>query len=430
MTWQPFLPYNAILCRYNEIATKGRNRTLFESALADSLKRNLAHAGPIKVINEHGRLFVIPAQPKETFTPEDIQLFRDIIPTVPGISSVSPGFMLQPTLEDIENAFDKWFSSVMDAFRAQKPMPQPTYAMRARRANKQFHLTAEEIEKHFATKVLAQNPDLKIDLKNANLVVEVEIRFNRAFLSFERIQGAGGLPAGSGGHVLALLSGGIDSPAACFLMMKRGCTVDFVTFHSEPYTPPEYIDKIVAIARKLNTYQKRGRLAAVNLLDAQLEIRDKCKSKYRTVLYRRFMLRIASQIARIFGAKALVTGDNLGQVASQTLDNMATIEDASDMMILRPLLTADKLDAIAIAEKIGTFDLSSVPIPDSCTVFAPDDPATSTRAYHVKNDEENLNIEELVQKCLKNTIVINPKTDKRHPLEDLTTNKTFVPQGT
>ena len=202
-------------------------------------------------------------------------------------------------------------------------------------------------------------------------------------------------------------------------MMRRGCSVDYVTFHSEPYTPPEYIGKIISIARRLNNFQPRGRLAAVNLLAAQKEIRDKCRSRYRTILYRRFMLRIANQLARLFGSKAIVTGENLGQVASQTLDNMAVIEEASDLIVLRPLLTFEKLETVAIAEKIGTFDLSAQNIPDSCTVFAPDDPATFSRLNFLLFEEKALDVEGLVRQCLETTIVINPDTDTRHPLKDM-----------
>ncbi|MBP5672115.1 MAG: tRNA 4-thiouridine(8) synthase ThiI [Victivallales bacterium] len=418
MIWQPFLPYNALIVRFNEIGTKGRNRLAFEEALGASLQRVLSSVGKLKVINEHGRLFLLPEY-KPSFTAEDIQLMRDTLPMVPGLSSLSPGFYIEPTLEAIEQIMDRWFDTVYLAFVSQSPCPPKTYAMRARRADKKFPMNTDELERHFAKTIIAAHPDLSIDLKNANLLVEVEIRYHQAFVSFERIYGAGGLPVGTAGNVLALLSGGIDSPVACFQMMRRGCSVDYVTFHSEPYTPPEYISKIVSIARQLNNYQQRGRLVAVNLLAAQKEIRDKCRSRYRTILYRRFMLRIANQLARLFGSKAIVTGENLGQVASQTLDNMGVIEQASDLIILRPLLTFEKLETVAIAEKIRTFDLSAQNIPDSCTVFAPDDPATFSKLNFILFEEKALDVEGLVRQCLESAIIINPDTDTRHPLKDL-----------
>lgn len=426
MIWQPFLPYNALIVRYNEIGTKGRNRLAFEEALGESLQRVLAPVGKLKTLNERGRLFLLP-EDKEAFTAEDIQLMRDVLPTVPGLSSLSPGFYTEPSLEAIESIITKWFETVYQAFTSQTPPLPRTYAMRARRADKSFPMTTDELERHFAKAIIGAHPDLSFDLKKANLLVEVEIRYHQAFVSFERIYGAGGLPVGTAGNVLALLSGGFDSPVACFQMMRRGCSVDYITFHSEPYTPPEYISKIASISRQLNNYQPRGRLVAVNLLPAQKEIRDKCHSRYRTILYRRFMLRIANRVARLFGSKAIVTGENLGQVASQTLDNMAVIEKASDLLILRPLLTFEKLETTAIAEKIGTFNLSSQNVPDSCTVFAPDDPATSTRLKFILFDEKLIDVDGLVQQCLESAIVINPDTDTRHPLKDLPVgNRTFT----
>ncbi|MBR6324920.1 MAG: tRNA 4-thiouridine(8) synthase ThiI [Victivallales bacterium] len=418
MIWQPFLPYNALIVRYNEIGTKGRNRLAFEEALGESLQRVLSSVGKLKILNEHGRLFLLPEY-KPHFTPEDIQLMRDVLPTVPGLSSLSPGFYVEPTLEAIEAVMRQWFDTVFEAFMAQSPRPALTYAMRARRADKKFPMTTDEMERYFAKMVIGNHPELSIDLKKANLLVEVEIRYHQAFISFERIYGAGGLPVGTAGGTLALLSGGIDSPVACFQMMRRGCSVDYVTFHSEPYTPPEYIQKITSIARQLNNYQPRGRLVAVNLLSAQKEIRDKCRSRYRTILYRRFMLRIANRLAKLFGSKAIVTGENLGQVASQTLDNMSVIENASEMLVLRPLLTFEKLETVAIAEKIGTFNLSAVNVPDSCTVFAPDDPATSARLDFVLFEEKALDVENLVKQCLESAVIINPDTGAQHLLKDL-----------
>lgn len=417
MPWQPALPYNALICRYNEIATKGRNRSIFEDRLAVSLKRALAPMGRLSVEWSHGRVFFKHLD-GHAFTTEDLELIRKTVPQVAGVSSVSPGFLIQPNLEAIEKTVLEFFPAIHDAFMSATPAMEPTYAMRARRANKGFPMTVAELEIYFAEKILPNFQDLRLDLKNANLVVEVEVRHHQAFVSFERIQGPGGLPVGSGGRVLALLSGGIDSPVACYQMMRRGCTVDFITFHSEPYTPPAYITKVAAIARKLNEYQTYGRMVSINLLDAQKEIRDCCRSRYRTVLYRRFMLRLAQYVATVFHDKALVTGDNIGQVASQTLENMSVINQATDMLVLRPLLTFDKLDAIAIAERIGTFDISSEQVPDSCTVFAPDDPATSTILHAILKDEEKLNIPDLLERCIASAVIVNVNSLKETPLAE------------
>ncbi len=418
MIWQPYLPYNAVLCRYNEIGTKGKNRIRFEEQLADFLRRAFSCVEGLKFVFEHGRIFIVPSVERGCFSEADLQVFRTRASAVSGLSSLSPGFLVESSVEAIEAKVMEYMPAVCEAFFAQNPPIEPTYAMRSRRTDKGFPMTCADLEMHFAELLLPKYPALKIDLKHANLVVEVDIRSRHAFISFERVVGPGGLPAGSGGRVLALLSGGIDSPVACYEMMRRGCTVDFVTFHSEPYTPPAYLTKVATQVKTLNEYQKRGRLVAVNMLEAQKAIRDLCSDRNRTVLYRRFMLRIANAVAEKFQCKALVTGDNLGQVASQTLDNMSIINASVPIMVLRPLLTFDKLDIMDIARKIGTFEQSLIDVPDSCTVFAPKAPTTAAVMEKVLEDEKLLDIPALLQACLENTSIINPNSFKTHRFLD------------
>jgi thiamine biosynthesis protein ThiI len=417
--WQPYLPYNALNCRYNEIGTKGKNRNRFEEQLADSLRRVFAEIGGMDFRFEHGRIFIVPKAPATVFSPDALEVVRNRAKAVAGLSSVSPGFLLKPEYPALKAVILEHFPTLYKAFMAQNPPQEPTYATRIRRVDKSFPMTATEMECDIADIILEEHPDLKLDLKNANLLIEAEMRYHHAFVSFERIDGPGGLPSGSAGRVLALLSGGIDSPVACYQMMRRGCTVDFVTFNSEPYTPPAYLTKVIGIARKLNEYQKRGKLYAVNILDAQKEIRDKCRSKHRTVLYRRFMMRVASFLAKTFGHKALVTGDNLGQVASQTLENMGVIGQVSPRLLLRPLLTFDKLDIMAVAAKIGTAPLSIEDVPDSCTVFAPKSPATRTVPAEIEAEEAKLDVHALVRECLKGTVIMNPRTYAEHAFTEL-----------
>ena len=414
--WQPYLPYNALNCRYNEIGTKGKNRSRFEEQLADGLRRAFADIGGMDFRFEHGRIFIVPKAPETVFSPEALEIVRNRAKAVAGLSSVSPGFLLEPDYPKLKAIIRQHFPALYKAFMEQNPPQEPTYATRIRRVDKSYPMTATEMECELADLILEEHPELKLDLKHANLLIEAEMRYHHAFVSFERIEGPGGLPSGSAGRVLALLSGGIDSPVACYQMMRRGCTVDFVTFNSEPYTPPAYVTKVTGIARKLNEYQKRGKLYAVNILDAQKEIRDKCRSKHRTVLYRRFMMRVASFLAKTFGHKALVTGDNLGQVASQTLENMGVISAAIPDMILRPLLTFEKLETMEIARNIGTYDLSIEDVPDSCTVFAPNDPTTAATLENVLEDETLLDIPVLLKLAISKTDIINPNTLSQHRL--------------
>lgn len=400
----PELQCNALICRYNEIATKGRNRSEFERLLADNIRFALRDLGKLRILRERGRLFVRRAGPVSEFSPADRALIRERIPRIPGLASVSPGQLVAPELAAIEHAVLETFPAVYACYAERIPEPERiAYCMRARRSDKSFPLSSHDLEVAFAEKFLTQYPRLRVDLTQPQLRIDVEIRAERAFISYESIPGPGGLPVGSAGRVLALLSGGIDSPVACYQMMKRGCKLDFVTFHSAPYTPPALIAKVATLVRLLNRYQRGGRLFAVNLLEAQKQIRDRCQSRYRTVLYRRLMVRISTLIARMLRAGALATGDNLGQVASQTLDNMAVISAACPMLILRPLLTFDKFETMALARELGTLDTSQQELPDSCTVFAPPRPATSATAEHIQAEEAKLDLEQLLVACLRGT---------------------------
>ncbi len=419
--WQPYLKYNCVSCRYNEIGTKGRNRQFFIQHLLEALQRRLAPSFTnLRFTLEHGRIFMLPSGEDKIITPEQLECLRREIPALPGLSSVSPGFLVASTPEAIEECILGTFPEVYGAYAACTPQENRTYAMRVNRLDKNFPLRSEAMERSYAEKVLTAHPDLRVDLKHAGLAIEVDIRHTRAFVSYERINGAGGLPTGSAGGVLAMLSGGFDSPVACYEMMRRGCNVDFITFHSAPYTPPATVTKVSKLVRVLNQFQKRGRYVAVNLLPLQKAIRDNCQEKNRTVLYRRCMVRLAAVVATFFNDEALVTGDNLGQVASQTLRNLGVIEAASPMMILRPLLTFDKLQIMEVADRIGTKELSMEDVPDSCTVFAPKNPSTKALASDIEADEANIpGYDELFRECLRNTVIINAVTGAEHPFTEL-----------
>ena len=418
--WQPFLPYNAVCCRYSEIGTKGRNRGDFVRHLTEGLERRLASTfGRPRFDLELGRVYLYPEIEGQELTREQWEALHREIPALPGIASVSPGWRCASSLEALEEYVFRTFPQVYDAYAAAVPEGQRTYAMRVNRCDKKFPLRSAEMERHFAEKILSAHPDLKLDLKNPGLRIGVDVRESGIFVDYERIAGPGGLPAGSGGSTLALLSGGFDSPVACYEMMRRGAYVDFVTFHSSPYTPEAGLTKICDIARVLNQYQKRGRVVAVNLLPLQKAIRDNCEEKFRTIHYRRNMMRLACVVAARFHDEALVTGDNLGQVASQTLGNMRVIEDACPMMILRPLLVYDKLDIMAVARKIGTFDLSEIPVPDSCTVFAPVNPTTRANLGAVRADEAKLDLPVLLRQCLEQTTIMSTLNYAAHPFSEL-----------
>ena len=373
--------YNCVICRYHEIATKGNNRNMFEKCLVENIRRQLKRAGVVecRVLRVRGRVWIEPEN-GSVFPAETLEKIVKVLPDVFGLQSFSPAVLLPVDLDEIRKCvklvLPEKFKDHLE--RGEKP----SFRVRARRSNKRFPLTSKEIEIELVTLAGAMFGEkaFSIDLDNAEITLGCEIRDEFSLLYFDIIEAAGGLPVGSNPRVMTLLSGGIDSPVAAWLIMKRGSATDFVTFHSAPYTPQETVDKVKGIAALLNRFQRNGRLFVVNLVELQKAVRDCCNERMRTVLYRRAMLRIAGMLAEKNECRALVTGDALGQVASQTVVNMDTINRASDMLVLRPLVGADKLETIRIAERIGTMELSKVQVPDSCTVFAPANPSTSVPA--------------------------------------------------
>ena len=409
------LPYNCLLCRYGEIALKGKNRAQFERRLLRDLKRHLQGVESVEAARERGRIFIWPKD-KKVFSATDLDAIRKRLPMIFGLASASPAFMTRPEITAISDIVMRYFPLVYSAYAGQSNDAAPIrYAMRARRNNRDFPMSSRELEIFFAEKLLPQYPRLTVDLDNPELKISIEVRARQAFIFFEEIPGPGGLPRGSGGRMLALLSGGIDSPVAAYEIMRRGALLDFVTFHSHPYTPPASVRKTTDLARRLYDFQHDGKLFAVNLLKAQKYIRDNCREKYRTILYRRMMMRISRQLSAGLHARALVTGENLGQVASQTVENLSVIDEAANMLVLRPLISGDKQDIVQTARRIGTFEISREPVPDSCTVFAPSRPSTKADLEAVRFEETHLDIENLINESLRETIVIDLETLHQKP---------------
>ncbi len=409
----PDLAYNALACRYNEIATKGANRGYFEGLLVRGIKLHLRGLGRLCATREMGRIFLVKPG-NAPFQPADLERIRREAPRIAGLSSISPGYLLDPkvTLARLEEVVDASFGAVYDAACAAAPDGgQVGYRTRVNRASKWFPMTSNELEIQITDRLLPRYPQLKVDLKHPDFTLGIDLRLDgRAFIFYERIEGPGGLPASSAGRMLALLSGGIDSPIACHQMMMRGTSMDYVTFHSAPYTPPGLVRKVAGIVDVLNLAQQDGILYAVNMGEAQKAFRDQCEPRLRTILYRRLMVRIAAVIARFRHAEGLVTGDNLGQVASQTLPNLSVVGQATRMMILRPLIAWNKQDTMDLARQIGTYDLSCEAIPDSCTVFMPDHPATATTVSEIAAEEAKVDMPALLRQCLEETVVVDTES--------------------
>ncbi|MCP4093047.1 MAG: tRNA 4-thiouridine(8) synthase ThiI [Planctomycetes bacterium] len=382
---------STLLVRYGEIGLKGGNRPAFERALCANLKSALGPLPGLITLRRRGRILVEADVDLKAHIARAAQVF--------GVTSLSPADKLYLDAEAIKKrAAELVQESLQQHFAGRE---QVTFRITVNRGNKAFPKTSLQLTLELADLVLPANPSLKVQLKGAELTLEVDIREEEALVFARRHAGPAGLPVGSMGRGLTLLSGGIDSPVAAWMMMKRGMRMEFVSFYSFPHTGPQSREKIIRLAEELGQWQPRTVLHMVPFAAYQEAIRDTCPEPYRTVLYRRAMQRIASLVAARRKCRALVTGESLGQVASQTMQNMAVIEEASRIPVLRPLIGMDKTEAITMARNIGTYKLSTLPAPDCCTVFQPESPIIFGRLEDALKAEEALDIETLTFQAVK-----------------------------
>lgn len=373
------MPMDSIIVHYGEIGLKGKNRGDFERAL----QRNIERAVNKKTHLLFGRL-CIPLSPAD-----DTAAMRAALARIPGVTSFSFAREVSATLPDMQK-------TATDLLRDK----DGTFRIDARRAEKTFPHTSQELNEQLGAHIVA-TLGKKVKLDNPDTTCFVEVVHKSAFLYTEKIPGVGGLPVGSAGMVVALLSGGIDSPVAAWYAMKRGAKVIFLHFHSMPYTSPQSLEKVAALTRVLSATQGASILYSAPLADAQKEIVAHTDPKLRVILYRRMMFRVAEIIARQENALALVTGESLGQVASQTLENIAAINDAVSLPVLRPLIGMDKTEIIEKARTIGTYDLSVQPHDDCCSLFLPEKPATRARLERVRKEEAKLDREALTRDIMQ-----------------------------
>jgi thiamine biosynthesis protein ThiI len=370
----------SILVHYSEVALKGKNRPWFIHRLVRNLHMALAGLHVKEVRTPIGRIEVVLGQ--EAAMPE----IRERLSRVFGVANYSAA-----THVPLD------FGGMAEAIVSQLPPKEAVRSFRVhvRRSDPKFATPSPDLARDLGSQVWHAR-GWKVDLDHAELVITVEIVPGAAFCYIGREPGPGGLPSGTAGRVVALLSGGIDSPVAAWRMMKRGCHVTLVHFHSVPFVSNVSQEKARRLAEVLTRYQLRTRLYLVPFGELQRQVTLSVPGELRVIVYRRLMLRIAQRIARDVRARALVTGDVIGQVASQTLDNMTVIDHATDMTILRPLVGLDKEEIIVQAQRLGTFDISIVPDQDSCTLFTPRHPETHARASRVDEAEATLPIDDMV----------------------------------
>ncbi|MEA4869773.1 MAG: tRNA uracil 4-sulfurtransferase ThiI [Christensenella sp.] len=379
-----------LLVRYAEIHLKGLNRPYFERSLMKRISLALRPA-PVKVVREQGRVFVfgIPA--------EELDGAADKLTRVFGIHSVSPSL-----------AVEKDWDAMIEAAKALVAkriagLSGASFKVIARRADKRFSMRSLEICRVMGGVLLDAFPTLRVDVHQPDFYVGVEVRQEQAFLFAEERMGAGGMPVGTSGHAMLLISGGIDSPVAGHMIAKRGVRLSAVHFYSYPYTSERAREKVVELTRILTNYTGEISLYLVPFTEIQLAIYEKCPKSETTVLMRRLMMQISERIALSCGAQALVTGESLGQVASQTIESLTVTNDAVSLPVFRPLIGFDKEEIIDRAKAIGSFDTSILPYEDCCTVFVPQHPVTKPKLETIRRSEALVDFAPMIDRAIAQT---------------------------
>ncbi len=388
---------NVILVRCGEIILKGLNRPVFEERLIKNIKKSLYGLGKIEVLKSQSRIYVEPQIDNYDF---DEALKR--LTKVFGIVSVSLVWKIDTDFDAIKEHAIKLAGEVL------KNNNHKTFKVETKRGDKRFPMTSLELSSEIGGYILEAFPSLTVDVVNPSFTVSIEVREN-TYIYSEKIPGSCGMPVGTNGKAMLLLSGGIDSPVAGWMIGKRGVEIEAVHFYSYPYTSERAKDKVIELARIVASYTGGVKLHIVPFTDIQLEINEKCPHDELTIIMRRVMMDIAERIANIEGALALITGESVGQVASQTIQSLAVTNEVVEMPVFRPLIGMDKNEVIDIARKIGTFETSILPYEDCCTVFVAKHPKTKPRLDRIKNSEKLLDIEEKVQSAIEKREVIQIK---------------------
>lgn len=379
--------------RYGEVALKGMNRPYFERVLMDRIRNKFRGTKGVRVNREEGLLIVR--------TGEDVDE-KHLISTVSkifGVESISPVTEVASRLEVIEEAVVAYAKEIVGSMEGPGPI---TFKVETKRGDKDFPMKSPDLARHLGGAILKGVGNLKVDVHQPDFRVRVHVKKSSTFIYEKSVRGFGGLPLGTNGKGMVLFSGGIDSPVAAFLMAKRGMYIEAVHFHSYPFTSQRAYEKVKDLAQTLTTYCGHINLHSVNLLEIQKEISEKCPEEELTLHTRRFMMKIAERIAEETGSMMLITGENLGQVASQTAEALVVTDEATSLPVMRPLIGMDKSEIIQIARDIETYEISILPFEDCCTVFLPKHPKTKPRLADIKRSESNLDVEGLIERALEN----------------------------
>ncbi len=390
--------FKAFLIKYGEIGIKGKNRRLFEDALVHQIKYALKPVeGEFSITREQGRIYI------EALSDYDYDETIESLRCVFGIVGICPVVLAK------EEGFEKLAEDVLQYLEMRYPDKKKTFKVNARRAKKSYPMSSMEVNAALGDRILTAFPEMRVDVHDPDIMVNVEIRGQINIYS-EVIPGPGGMPVGTNGKGMLLLSGGIDSPVEGYMIAKRGVKIDAVYFHAPPYTSERAKQKVVDLARIVAKYTGPIYLKVVNFTDIQMYIYEKCPHEELTIIMRRYMMRIAERFAQETGSLGLITGESIGQVASQTMQSLAATDEVCAMPVYRPLIGFDKQEIIGISEKIGTYETSILPYEDCCTIFVAKHPVTKPSLKAIRRSETRLveQIDEMVEQAVREaeTIVV------------------------
>lgn len=392
------MEYSEIMVRYGELSTKGKNRMRFINKLKQNIKHVLSIYPDVTITANRDRAHIF-------LNGTDYVPVAESLKNIFGIQAFSPSYKVEKNLENIKQAVQEVMQDVYhDGL---------TFKITSKRSDHTFEMDSRKLNQYLGSAVFDVLPNIQAKMKGPDINLQVEVREEAAYLSYENIKGAGGLPVGTAGRGMLMLSGGIDSPVAGYLALKRGVDIEAVHFASPPYTSPGALKKAQDLTRKLTKFGGNITFIEVPFTEIQEEIKEKAPEAYLMTLTRRFMMRITDRIREERSGLVIINGESLGQVASQTLESMQAINAVTCTPIIRPVVTMDKLEIIDIAQKIDTFDISIQPFEDCCTIFAPDRPKTNPKIKNVEQYEKCMAVEELVERAVAGIKVttITPQAD-------------------
>ena len=381
--------YNILIVKYGEIGVKGKNRYIFENKLIKNVKNILKPIGKFNVYKEYGRIYVDLDGYDYEEVVEEVKKVFGIVGVCPAVRAEKDYNLLKElALKMLEEKIEQGYKS---------------FKVDSRRGDKDFKLTSQEMSLDIGGYLVSQVKDkIAVDVRNPEVKIHCELRQNHVMVYSDTIPGYGGLPLGTNGRAMSLLSGGIDSPVASWMVAKRGMELECIHFHSYPFTSEKSQEKVRDLAQILAKYCGRVRLHKVNMLEIQKSIGLNCKDEEMTIISRRFMMRIAERVAESRHCDALVTGESIGQVASQTIQGLTCTNASVKMPVFRPLIAMDKTEIIEVAQKIGPFETSILPEEDCCKVFSPKKPVTKPKLDRIEKSENKLDVEKLIQDAIDN----------------------------